>query len=221
MTRSVERSRGPARSRRRRSWQAATLRSRRPTATPPYRPTSRPCRAGNATSGVASTRAHRAHRPRRAQGRQMNSPFYGIEGQGWFLNFHCFTKYVKVTFSAERCCVHFRPSSSRTQTRATSTSTRTTSSTRSSWRAGSATRRDCFVPAFLAMNQRVAADCLFSRTIVDLRSRHGRPQRGVCPFLALGGSRCLSRERGSSPATSSSRPRVRVILSEDGISLWP
>ena len=27
-----------------------------------------------------------------------NSPFYGLEGQGWFLNFHCFTKYVKVAF---------------------------------------------------------------------------------------------------------------------------
>ena len=27
-----------------------------------------------------------------------NSPFYGIEGQGWFLNFHCFTKYVKLAF---------------------------------------------------------------------------------------------------------------------------
>lgn len=27
-----------------------------------------------------------------------NSPFYGLEGQGWFLSFHCFTKYVKVTF---------------------------------------------------------------------------------------------------------------------------
>jgi hypothetical protein len=27
-----------------------------------------------------------------------NSPFYGIEGQGWFLDFHCFTKYVKVAF---------------------------------------------------------------------------------------------------------------------------
>ena len=26
-----------------------------------------------------------------------NSPFYGIEGQGWFLAFHCFTKYIKVT----------------------------------------------------------------------------------------------------------------------------
>jgi hypothetical protein len=35
-----------------------------------------------------------------------NSPFYGVEdpegppgqGFGWFLSFHCFTKYVKVTF---------------------------------------------------------------------------------------------------------------------------
>src|ERR1700716_1611734 len=27
-----------------------------------------------------------------------NSPFYGLEGQGWFLSFHCFTRYVKVTF---------------------------------------------------------------------------------------------------------------------------
>jgi hypothetical protein len=27
-----------------------------------------------------------------------NSPFYGIEGQGWFLSYHCFTRYVKVAF---------------------------------------------------------------------------------------------------------------------------
>jgi hypothetical protein len=27
-----------------------------------------------------------------------NSPFYGMDGQGWFLNFHCFTRYVKVAF---------------------------------------------------------------------------------------------------------------------------
>jgi hypothetical protein len=27
-----------------------------------------------------------------------NSPFYGIGGQGWFLSFHWFTKYVKVAF---------------------------------------------------------------------------------------------------------------------------
>ena len=27
-----------------------------------------------------------------------NSPFYGVEGQGWFLSYHCFTRYVKLTF---------------------------------------------------------------------------------------------------------------------------
>jgi hypothetical protein len=27
-----------------------------------------------------------------------NTPFYGIEGQGWFLAFHCMTKYIKVAF---------------------------------------------------------------------------------------------------------------------------
>ena len=27
-----------------------------------------------------------------------NTPFYGVEGQGWFLGFHCMTKYVKVAF---------------------------------------------------------------------------------------------------------------------------
>ena len=27
-----------------------------------------------------------------------NSAFYGVEGQGWFLSYHCFTKYIKVAF---------------------------------------------------------------------------------------------------------------------------
>ncbi|WP_119302381.1 DUF1801 domain-containing protein [Dongia deserti] len=27
-----------------------------------------------------------------------NSPFYGVEDHAWFLSFHCFTKYIKVTF---------------------------------------------------------------------------------------------------------------------------
>ena len=27
-----------------------------------------------------------------------NSPFYGVEGKGWFLTIHCFTNYVKVGF---------------------------------------------------------------------------------------------------------------------------
>ncbi|MXX99226.1 MAG: DUF1801 domain-containing protein [Chloroflexi bacterium] len=27
-----------------------------------------------------------------------NTPFYGVDGNGWFLGYHCFTRYVKVTF---------------------------------------------------------------------------------------------------------------------------
>lgn len=27
-----------------------------------------------------------------------NTPFYGLEGEGWFVAFHCITKYVKVAF---------------------------------------------------------------------------------------------------------------------------
>ena len=59
-----------------------------------------------------------------------NSPFYGVEGQGWFLNFHCFTKYVKVAFFRGTSLRPSRPASPSTRTCATSTSTRTTSSTK-------------------------------------------------------------------------------------------
>ena len=27
-----------------------------------------------------------------------NTPFYGLEGRGWFVAFHCMTRYIKVTF---------------------------------------------------------------------------------------------------------------------------
>ncbi len=27
-----------------------------------------------------------------------NSPFYGTEGEGWFLGIHCFARYIKVAF---------------------------------------------------------------------------------------------------------------------------
>jgi hypothetical protein len=65
-----------------------------------------------------------------------NSPFYGVAGQGWFLNFHCFTAYIKVAFfrgSALRPVPPARPS---TRMCATSTSTRATHSTRRRWQAG-------------------------------------------------------------------------------------
>jgi hypothetical protein len=72
-----------------------------------------------------------------------NSPFYGIEGQGWFLGFHCLTKNVKVAFFRGPSLRPLAPASPRTRTRATSTSTRTTSSTRSSWRVGLGRHRSC------------------------------------------------------------------------------
>lgn len=43
-------------------------------------------------------RAHRARGPGRHKGVKWRSPLYGIEGEGWFLGLHCFTKYVKVAF---------------------------------------------------------------------------------------------------------------------------
>jgi hypothetical protein len=36
--------------------------------------------------------------PRVRKAVKWNSPFYGVEGQGWFLNFHCFTNFVRVAF---------------------------------------------------------------------------------------------------------------------------
>ena len=38
------------------------------------------------------------HVPDVRKAMKWNSPFYGMEGQGWFLSFHCFTKYIKVMF---------------------------------------------------------------------------------------------------------------------------
>jgi hypothetical protein len=42
-----------------------------------------------------------------------NSPFYGLEGQGWFLSFHCFTKYIKLTFFRGRSLSPVPPGESR------------------------------------------------------------------------------------------------------------
>jgi hypothetical protein len=36
--------------------------------------------------------------PRMQKAVKWNSPFYGVEGKGWFISYHCFAKYVKVTF---------------------------------------------------------------------------------------------------------------------------
>lgn len=44
-----------------------------------------------------------------------NTPFYGIEGRGWFIAFHCFTKYVKVTFFRGTSLVPLPPVASKHQ----------------------------------------------------------------------------------------------------------
>ena len=44
-----------------------------------------------------------------------NSPFYGIEGEGWFLSLHCFTKYIKVAFFRGALLRPVPPGESRSQ----------------------------------------------------------------------------------------------------------
>jgi hypothetical protein len=42
-----------------------------------------------------------------------NSPLYGLEGRGWFLSVHAFTKYLKVTFFRGRSLRPLPPGESR------------------------------------------------------------------------------------------------------------
>jgi hypothetical protein len=38
------------------------------------------------------------HVPNARKAVKWNSPFYGVEDQGWIVSFHTFAKYIKVTF---------------------------------------------------------------------------------------------------------------------------
>ena len=51
--------------------------------------------------------------PRVRKAVKWNSPFYGIEGQGWFLSFHCYTNYVKVAFFKGASLLPMPPGKSR------------------------------------------------------------------------------------------------------------
>jgi hypothetical protein len=44
-----------------------------------------------------------------------NSPFYGVEGDGWFLSFHCFSKYIKIAFFRGTSLRPVPPGESRSQ----------------------------------------------------------------------------------------------------------
>lgn len=44
-----------------------------------------------------------------------NSPFYGVEEGSWFLSYHCFAKYIKVTFFRGQSLDPVPPVSSKSQ----------------------------------------------------------------------------------------------------------
>ncbi|WP_229662124.1 DUF1801 domain-containing protein [Agromyces bauzanensis] len=66
-----------------------------------------------------------------------NSPHYGIEGNGWFLSYHCFTRYVRVTWLNGSSLDPRPPGNPSTSECAISISRRTTSSTTDALRFGS------------------------------------------------------------------------------------
>jgi hypothetical protein len=69
--------------------------------------------------------------PRVRKAVKWNSPFYGIEGQGWFMSFHVFTKYVKVGFFRGASLSRFPPARAKIRTCAISISMKRTNSTKS------------------------------------------------------------------------------------------
>jgi len=48
--------------------------------------------------GIALDKLVEANAPGVRKAVRWNTPFYGLPDRGWFLSFHCFTKYVKVAF---------------------------------------------------------------------------------------------------------------------------
>ena len=53
--------------------------------------------------------------PRVNKAVKWNSPFYGVEGQGWFLAVHCYANYVKVTFFRGTSLLPLPPGESRSK----------------------------------------------------------------------------------------------------------
>ncbi len=114
----------PERRRSQSSFQAATLRSRKVTETHLCRPTSRPCRAGKAKSGVGSMRSLSAPSPACARRSNGTRPSMASRTGFWFLSFHVFAKYIQVTFF-RGASLRPPPSDKRPSTRTCATSTST------------------------------------------------------------------------------------------------
>ena len=117
----------------------------------PVQPTSRPCRAGSATS-----------------------PFYGIAGRGWFLSFHVFTRYVKVTFFQGRSLRPLPPGASKHKEVRYFDIYETPSSTRRRWRRGSGRRPPCPAGPRDEESMKESASELIDKRIAELGDWRGR-----------------------------------------------
>lgn len=53
------------------------------------------------------------HVPKLRKAVKWNSPFYGVEGQGWFLSTHCFTRFVRLTWFQGRSLRPIPPGASK------------------------------------------------------------------------------------------------------------
>ncbi len=53
------------------------------------------------------------HVPKLQKAVKWNSPFYGVEGQGWFLATHCFTHFVRLTWFQGQALIPLPPGPSK------------------------------------------------------------------------------------------------------------
>ena len=116
-------------------------RSRRGRVTSRCRPTSQPCPVGSARSASGTVIVRTVPDVHKAV--KWNQPFYGHEGEGWFLAFRCYTKYVQLQFFRGTSLDPVPPKASKHAEGVTSTSTKTTTSRRASSSPGSNRQATC------------------------------------------------------------------------------
>ena len=92
------------------------------------------------TMGGGCERSGRGVTATGAMAVRWNLLWYGVEGMGWFVSYHVFSRYVEVTFLNGASLRPVPPGSGKARTRAGSTSTRG-NLMRSRWRSGSGRRR--------------------------------------------------------------------------------
>ena len=92
------------------------------------------------TMGGGCERSGRGVTATGAMAVRWNLLWYRVEGMGWFVSYHVFSRYVEVTFLNGASLRPVPPGSGKARTRAGSTSTRG-NLMRSRWRSGSGRRR--------------------------------------------------------------------------------